>query len=75
MIISNCLDGLLTLEIINMVTSLLISVVTVSGHNGVIFQKVFVNEPDSARSCARRYEEANERNFRLYDWSITVRDY
>lgn len=58
-----------------MVTSLLISVVTVSGHDGVIFQKVFINDPDSARSCARQFEEQHEKEYMLFDWYTTVRDY
>ena len=58
-----------------MVTSLVISVVTVSNLCGVVFQKVFINAPDDARSCARRFEENNEELITQLDWNITVRDY
>lgn len=58
-----------------MVTSLLISVVTVSNLGGVVFQRVFVNAPDDARSCARRFEEENEDLIYKLDWNVTVRDY
>ena len=58
-----------------MVASLLISVVTVTNFAGVVFQKVFINAPDDARSCARRFEEENEDLIQKLDWFITVRDY
>ena len=58
-----------------MVASFQISVVTVSGSDGIVFQKVFVNAPDDARSCARRFEEEHSEHFDIFDWQTTVRDY
>lgn len=58
-----------------MVASLLISVVTISGHDGIVFQKVFINAPEDARSCARRYEEEHAEYYKILDWQTTVRDY
>lgn len=60
---------------IDMVTSLLVSVVTVTNLAGVVFQKVYINDQDAARSCARRFEEENADLIRNLDWFITVRDY
>lgn len=58
-----------------MVTSFIISVVTVSGHDGLVFQKVFIDAPDDARSCARRFEEEHEQQYKLFDWYTTVKNY
>lgn len=58
-----------------MVTSFKISVVTVSSSNGIMFQKVFVNAPDTARCCARRFEEEHSEYYKIFDWQTTVKDY
>lgn len=58
-----------------MVTSLKISVVTVSSPFMVVFQRVFINAADDARSCARRFEEDNADLVCKLDWVVTVLDY
>lgn len=58
-----------------MVTSFQISVVTVSSYDGLVFQKVFVNAPDDARSCARRFEEEHSEHYKAFDWQTTIRNY
>ena len=58
-----------------MVASLLVSVVTATNFGGVVFQKVYINAPDDARSCARRFEEENADLIQKLDWQVTVRDF
>ena len=58
-----------------MVTSLLISVVTVTNFAGVIYQKVFINAKDDARSYARRFEEENADLIQKLEWEVTIRDF
>lgn len=58
-----------------MVTSLLVSVVTATNSAGIVYQKVYINDPDAARAAAARFEEEHKESFYKFDWFITVRDY
>lgn len=58
-----------------MVASLSISVVTVSGSDGIVFQKVFINAREDARSCARRFEEEHAEHYNIFDWQTSIREY
>lgn len=58
-----------------MVASLLVSVVTATNSAGVVYQKVYINDPDGARAAAARFEEQHRESFYKFDWFITVRDY
>lgn len=58
-----------------MVTSFTVSVVTVNGSAGLVYQKIFINEPEEARAAARRFEESHAEHFRIFDWVTTVKDY
>lgn len=65
----------LLFRVLIMVASLLISVVTATNSAGVVYQKVYINDPDGARAAAARFEEEHAESFNKFDWFITVRDY
>ena len=58
-----------------MLVTSLISVVTVTSCCGVVYQKIFVNDPNGARRDAARFERENKDKFYSFDWQTTVRDY
>lgn len=60
---------------IDMAEKSTISVVTVSCNGGLVYQKVFVNEPSEARAAAKKFEQAHSEYFQLFGWVINVNDY
>lgn len=55
-----------------MIAHFKISVVTFCSPECVVRQKVYVNEPDDAESCAQRWQEGHEELITKFGYFVTV---